>query len=137
MFVRHRNSGSLKVIFVYYNLLFFLSFCFSRNFSCINVQQNIFVQGPAARSQAINSQFYLLTRTCRDLKQMSVLGGQMFPGKSKEFVTIYRDAVDKPLETEVPSHLLVACHPFRTIRNCQLLSNIFPPDGAMVLYRVG
>lgn len=115
-------------------LTFFIFIC--RNFSCINVQQNLFVQGRAARSQAINSQFYLLTRTCRDLKQLSVFGSQMFPGKSKQFVAIYRDAVDQPLETVLPSHLLVACHPFRTLRNCQLLANIFPPEGDMVLYRV-
>lgn len=118
-------------------IIIFSMFSFvPRNFSCINVQQNLFVQGRAARSQALNSQFYLLTRTCRDLKQLAVFGGQMFPGKSQQFVNIYRDAVDNPLETELPSHLLVACHPFKTVRKCQLLGNIFPPDGAMVLYRV-
>ena len=53
-----------------------------RMFSCINVQQNLFVQGRAARSQALNSQFYLLTRTCCDLKQISLLKGlKCFPGK--------------------------------------------------------
>ena len=100
------------------------------------MQQNLFVQGKAARSQAVNSQFYLLTRTCRDLKQIAVFGGQMFPGQSKDFVAVYRDAVDKPLEKHLPGHLLVSCHPLRTNRNCQLLSNIFPPDGALVLYRI-
>ena len=59
-----------------------------RMFSCINVQQNLFVQGRTARSQAVNSQFYLLTRTCRDLKQISVLGAQMFPGKTADFVKV-------------------------------------------------
>jgi len=117
-------------------LTFIFFYLFLQELCCINVQQNLFVKGRAARSQAINSQFYLLTRTCRDLKQLSVFGSQMFPGKSKQFVAIYRDAVDQPLETVLPSHLLVACHPFRTLRNCQLLANIFPPEGDMVLYRV-
>lgn len=100
------------------------------------MQQNLFVQGPKARSQALNSQFYLLTRTCRDLKQLAVLGGQMFPGKTADFVRVYRDAVDHPISTEFPSHLLVSCHPVSTRRDCQLLSNIFPPSGDRILYRL-
>jgi hypothetical protein len=107
-----------------------------RNFSIININQNIFVQGSKARNQAVNSHFYILTRTCRDLKQISLLGSQMFPGKASEFVKVYRDAVDHPLDNTSPPHLLVACHPFKTQRNCQLLSSIFPPDGSRVLYRV-
>ena len=107
-----------------------------RFFSCINVQQNLFVQGPAARSQAVNSQFYLLTRTCRDLKQIAVLGGQMFPGKTADFVKVYRDAVDNSMSSNYPAHLLISCHPMTTRRECQLMSNIFPPNGDRVLYRL-
>jgi hypothetical protein len=104
--------------------------------SFIRISQNLFAPGKAARTQALNSQYYILTRTCRDLKQISVLGSQMFPGKSSQFVQAYKDAVDNPLTTDAPPHLLVSCHPLKTQRGCQLLSNIFPPGGRMVLYRL-
>ncbi len=41
--------------------------------------QNIFAQGRSARVQALNSHYYILTRSTRDLRQISVLGGQMMP----------------------------------------------------------
>ena len=107
-----------------------------RNFSCLNILQNIFVQGKTARNQALNSQFFLLTRTCRDVKQIAILGSQLFPGKTKQFAEIYQDAVDNPLNDKIAPHLLVACHPFKTRRGCQLMANIFPPDGVRVLYRI-
>ena len=107
-----------------------------RNFSCLNIIQNIFVQGKAARNQTLNSHFFILTRTCRDLRQIAILGSQLFPGKTKDFVEIYKDAVDNPLKRDVPPYLLIGCHPFKTRRGCQLMTNIFPPNGNIVLYRI-
>ena len=107
-----------------------------RNFSCLNIVQNVFVQGKAARNQALNSQFFILTRTCRDVKQISILGSQLFPGKSAQFVQVYQDAVDNPFNPNAVPHLMIACHPFKTKRGCQLMSNLFPPDAPRVLYRL-
>jgi hypothetical protein len=109
-----------------------------RNFSYISVCQNIFSPGKKARAQSINSHFYILTRTCRDLRQISTLGSQLFPGKGSKFLDIYRDAVDNPLYKDSIPALVVNCHPFATNRNCQLLSSIFSPieGGMMVLYRI-
>ena len=107
-----------------------------RNFSCLNIVQNIFVQGKAARNQALNSHFFILTRNCRDLRQIAVLGSQLFPGKSKDFVEIYKDAVDKPLNLRIPPYLLIACHPFKTQRGCQLMTNVIPPTADKILYRI-
>ena len=108
-----------------------------RNFSLISIAQNIFPHGKSARTQSLNSHFYVLTRTCRDLRQISTLGSQLFPGKASDFLEIYKDAVDKPLYRNTPA-LVVNCHPLSTNRNCQLLANIFSPlEGrAMVLYRI-
>ena len=106
------------------------------NATTITLCQNIFPSGRSARTQAVNSHYYILTRTCRDLKQISVLGSQMFPGKTKEFTKIYRDAVDNPMNDAYPPHLLISCHPFKTRRDCQLLSNLFPPGGNIILYRL-
>ena len=107
-----------------------------RNFSIINIAQNIYPPGKAARTQSLNSAFYLLTRTCRDLRQINEFGSQVFPGKSASFVKAYTDAVDNPLDISYPPHLLVSCHPLKTKRSCQLTSNILPPDGAIVLYKL-
>ena len=105
-----------------------------RHFGAINLMQNIFVQGKKARSQALNSQYYLLTRTTQDLKQVAVLGSQMFPSKGKEFIEIYQDAVENPLHKDIPPHLLISCHPFHMARKCQLLAGILPQDGTKILY---
>ena len=71
-----------------------------RNFSCISLTQNIFVQGRNARNQSLNSMYYLLTRSCRDLRQISTLGNQLFPGRGAKFVEAYMDSVDKPFVEE-------------------------------------
>ena len=107
-----------------------------RNVTCINLVQNIFKQGKSARSQAVNSHYIILTRTCRDLRQVNTLGQQLFPGKGGQFVQAYEDAVDSPLTKEYPGHLFIGCHPMKTKRDCRLLSNIFPMDGPKVLYRL-
>lgn len=107
-----------------------------RNFSIINIAQNIYPPGRAARTQSLNSAFYLLTRTCRDLRQIKDFGAQVFPGESPSFVKAYMDAVDNPLETKYPPHLLVSCHPLTTKRSCQITSNILPPGGTRVLYKL-
>ncbi len=109
-----------------------------KNFSFISISQNIFNQGKSARTQSLNSHFYLLTRTCRDLKQISTLGGQLFPGSGSKFLEIYRDAVDNPHSRGHTPALLVNCHPLSTNRDSQLMANVFAPleGGSMVLYRL-
>lgn len=106
-----------------------------RNFSCITLTQNIFSQGSQARNQSVNAHCYILTRTTRDLKQISILGQQMRPGIGKHFLAMYQDAVDNPLSPEYPPFLCVACHP-RTDRKCQFLANLLPPEAPKVLYRL-
>jgi hypothetical protein len=112
--------------------------CHHRNFTLISIAQNIFVQGKKSRTQSLNSHFYILTRTCRDLRQIITLGGQLFPGKGSKFLEIYKDAVDNPLRKGTTPALIVNCHPLTTNRNCQLLADIFGPiEGKpMVLYRI-
>ena len=59
-----------------------------RNFTCLAITQNIFAQGRQARNQAVNSHFYILTRTTRELKQISMLGDQMQPGKGRRLLEV-------------------------------------------------
>ena len=105
-----------------------------RNFSCITITQNIFQGGKTARTQSVNSMYFLLTRTCRDVRQIGTLGAQLFPGKGSKFIEAYKETVDTPFkEGEIPV-FFVSCHPFRSVRGCQLLSSIFPPGCAMLLW---
>ena len=107
-----------------------------RNFSTITINQNIFQSGKTARTQSLNSQYFLLSRTCRDVRQIGTLGSQLFPGKGSKFIQLYKEAVDTSLrEGEIP-FLFINCHPFRGVRGCQLLSSIFPPGGAMLLWKL-
>ena len=107
-----------------------------KNFVCLNITQNLYSQGSQARTQSLNSHYFLLTRSTRDIRQIGVLGSQMQPGRgSKRLLEIYQDAVDNPLSTDFPPHLLIACHPF-TDRGCQLLTNVLPPEGVKILYRM-
>lgn len=107
-----------------------------RQISSITITQNIFVQGKCARTVALNNHFYFLTRTCRDLKQIATFGSQLFPSKGGRFLEIYRDSVDNPFSDDQTPHLLVSCHPFKTMRGFQLMANIFPPGSSMILYRI-
>ena len=105
------------------------------NFICCCISQNLYNKGPEARTQSLNSHYFWLTRSTRDLAQIGILGSQMNPGKGRRLLDIYQDAVDTTLNTDYPPHLLIACHPF-TDRSCQLLTNILPPNGVKILYRM-
>ena len=107
-----------------------------RNVSVIIVTQNIYMPGKTARTQSLNSHYFILTRTCRDLKQIGLLGSQLFPGKGIIFIETYQDAVDKPFKKNTTPFLLINCHPFASIRGAQLLSGVFPLDGTMVLWKI-
>ena len=104
------------------------------NFSTIISSQNIFFQGKGSRTQSLNSHYIILTRTCRDLKQINYLGSQIFPNQTKAFLAVYKDCMDHPIANQIP-YLFISCHPLHTKRTCQLLTNIFPPYLLMVLYQ--
>ena len=107
-----------------------------RNITVIILSQNIYTPGKSSRTQSLNSHYFILTRTCRDLRQIGVLGSQLFPGKSSKFLDIYKDAVDKPFKENSTPFLLINCHPFKSIRNCQLMSGIFPLDGTFLFWKL-
>ena len=88
-----------------------------KQISCIFINQNIFMQGKSARNQALNSHYYLLAQNLHDQHQLSDFGGRLFPGKGRQFLAIFRDATDNPLQggpDAPPGHLLLCCHPKAT-----------------------
>ena len=107
-----------------------------RNFVSIAVRQNIFASGKTSRTQSVNSTYMILTRSLRDVRQIGILGSQLYPGRSKEFVRIYEDAMDNPINPELPPHLVINCHPLKGNRKYQLMTNVFTPDAVRIVYRV-
>ena len=103
----------------------------------IYLAQNLFYKGKHSRSQSLNFHYFFLLKSRRDVRQVSTLGSQMFPGKTKEFRAIYEDCIENPLTTYAPPHLFVDVHA-RGVQEFQLQSNLFPlnKDTPRVVYRL-
>ena len=105
--------------------------------TCLYISQNIFSQGKSSRTLSLNSHYYFLLNTIRGLDQIYTLARQIYPNKVKGFVDAYIDAVACVGEgTGVPKYLFVGCHPAKSIRDCNLLTNILPIDDRMILYKI-
>ena len=66
--------------------------CHHSKVTLIFVLHNIYEQGKAARTIALNSQYLVLFRNPRDMSQIQVLGRQMFPWKPTRLIEAYEDA---------------------------------------------
>ncbi len=75
--------------------LLFTRGCHHRNISVIFVSQNLYSRGKSARTIALNTWYLVLFKNVRDTSQISTLGRQMFPGKSRILVEAYQDATKK------------------------------------------
>ena len=93
-----------------------------RNLSVIFLTQNIFHSSKQARSMSLNTHYLVLFKNPRDLKQISVLAGQMYPSKSKFLVEAFRDATATPF-----SYLLIDLKA-DTDEKLRVRSNIFPGE---------
>ncbi|KAK3108257.1 hypothetical protein FSP39_004278 [Pinctada imbricata] len=66
-----------------------------RNLSVICIMQNIFNKGKENRTINLNTQYLVLFKNPRDQLQISTLARQMYPGRTKKFMDMYRQATDK------------------------------------------
>jgi hypothetical protein len=64
------------------------------NISVFLISQNIFPKGKCARDISLNSNYLIIFNSPRDMNQISVLGRQMYPDKSKFFMEAYNDATN-------------------------------------------
>lgn len=96
----------------------------------VYITQNIFCQGKHARTIALNCHYFVLFNNPRDESQIMCLGRQIFPGKAKAFLEIYKDAT-----SEKYSYLLIDLHPGSDVVY-KLRSRIFPEDGGTIVYRI-
>ena len=46
-----------------------------------------------ARTMALNTLYMVLLKNLRDVSQVTILGRQLYPGKSKGFLKAYEDAL--------------------------------------------
>ena len=100
--------------------------CHHRNMSVIFITQNLYQQGKAARTIALNTQYLILFRNIRDASQISHLAKQMFPGQGHTLVEIYQDCTKKPY-----SYLVIDMSP-QSEDKYRLRTNIFPGEDPLV-----
>ena len=84
--------------------------------------QNVFAQGPCARTITINTHILVIFANKRDESQALYLGKQLFPWNSKIFMEAYEDAT-----SEMFGYLIVHCDP-KYSRDIRLRTNIFPGE---------
>lgn len=147
-FIKQANNKYLMLVFddlisqasdsdLVQNILVHISH--HKKVNLIQISQNIFEKGKHARTQSLNYSGFILMRTTRDLRQVSFLGSQIFPGKnrSRAFMAAYDDAMERPLTKYTVPYMFIDTSP-RANRQFQLQSNIFPIQGSLgrVIYRV-
>ena len=101
--------------------------CHYRKISVFFVTQNIFPKDKYARTIALNTWYMILMKNLRDMSQVSVVGRQLFPCRSKGFMQAYEDA----LGNKNRGYLVVDMSPtgddYRRLR-----TNIFPNEESII-----
>ena len=92
------------------------------NISVVYLTQNLFFSNKHARTMNLNSQHLVLFKNPRDAGQISYLGRQMFPGKSKFLTDAFSDATSKPY-----GYLFLDLKA-DTDEELRVRTNIFPTD---------
>lgn len=97
-----------------------------RNLSVIFIVQNMFHKGSEMRNISLNSSYMCCFKNLRDKQQISCLGRQMYPNKSKYFLESYNDATAKPY-----GYLFIDLKS-ETNERLRLRTGIFPGDKNVV-----
>jgi hypothetical protein len=104
-----------------------------KNFTLIQLSQNLFYKSKISRTGSLNSHYFILTPNNRDLNQIQRFGSQIFPNHSRAFMDVYTDAMQN---TDCkPPALIVSVHPY-VDKRFMLQSCIFPPEGVRVVYKI-
>jgi hypothetical protein len=100
-----------------------------RNLTVVLLLQNMFAQGRAMRSVALNAQYYVLFRNPRDRTQISYLARQMFPNRRQFLVEAFEDATRRPY-----GYLLVDLRPGLDDDRLRVRTNVLPSEGRPLIY---
>ena len=98
------------------------------NMSIILLIQNVFAQGPTARSISLNCHYMVLFNNKRDLSQITRLGSQIMPHRSRYFLDSYEKATSIKY-----GYLLIDLSP-HTEKKFQLRTRIFPDETPTIVY---
>lgn len=75
----------------------FTKYSHHNSITCICLLQNLFPKGSQMRNISLNSNYIVLMKNSRDRAQITHLGRQMYPGKSRFLTAAYDDATsEKP-----------------------------------------
>jgi hypothetical protein len=97
-----------------------------KNISVIIITQNIFQSGKYARSQSLNTQYFVIFRNIRDGNQIKYLSRQLFPSNPQKVIQAYEDAIK-----ERHGYLIIDMHPFSKDKY-RLRTKIFPSDDLVI-----
>jgi len=92
------------------------------NCSVIFITQNLFHNLSIYRTISLNTDYFVIMKNKRDLKQIRTFGQQLCPDKPTWVIDSYYKAIEQPY-----SYLLIDCH-MKTPSILQLRSNIFPHE---------
>jgi hypothetical protein len=106
--------------------ILFTQGCHHRHLSVIFITQNLYGQAKAARTIALNTWYLVLFKNMRDASQISILGRQLFPGKSGVVIESYNDIMKQPY-----GYLVIDMAP-TSDDNLRLRTNIFPGEETIV-----
>jgi hypothetical protein len=100
----------------------FTKYCHHFNISVMFLTQNLFAQGPYARTISLNTHILVLFANKRDESQSFQLAKQLYPGETQYFLKVYKDATSPPF-----GYLLIDCDP-KSPKEIKLRTNIFPGE---------
>ena len=103
----------------------FTKYCHHYNITAIFLTQNIFAQGPCARTININTHILVIFANKRDESQALYLGKQLYPCNSKIFMEAYDDAT-----SSLYGYLVVDCDP-KSSREIKMRTHIFPGENTI------
>ena len=89
----------------------------------ILITKNLHPGGKHARTISLNTWYMVLMKNLRDVSQVSILGRQLYPGKSKGFLQAYEDA----LNSEKYGYFVVDMNP-HAVDRYRLRTRIFPEE---------
>ena len=107
----------------------FTKYCHHYNITVIFLTQDVFAQGPCARTININTHILVLFANKRDESQAMNLGKQLYPCNSKVFMDVYEDAT-----SYLHGYFVTDCDP-KSPRELKLRTKIFPGEQTICYIR--
>ena len=107
----------------------FTKYCHHYNITVIFLTQNVFAQGPCARTINIKTHILVLFANKRDESQAMNLGKQLYPCNSKVFMDAYEDAT-----SYLHGYLVIDCDP-KSPRELKLRTKFFPGEQTICYIR--